>query len=248
MTFRLEICVDTVESAVTARDACADRIELCGSLPEGGTTPGYGTIMSARSNLDIGIHVMIRPRGGDFLYSDLEFDIMRRDIEICGECGIDGVVFGILQAGGTIDVERTGKLVEFAHPMSVTFHRAFDMCNDPSGGLEDIIATGADRVLSSGQKNIAEDGIELLREMVIQAGDRITVMAGGGIDESNVALIVTSTKVKEIHMTGRKIADSEMVFRRSGINLGSIPGIPEFSRRVANPERIANVISILKSL
>jgi len=122
------------------------------------------------------------------------------------------------------------------------------MCNDPSGGLEDIISAGAHRILSSGQKNIAEDGIGLLREMILQSGDRIIIMAGGGIDESNVALIATTARVKEIHMTGRKMADSEMIFRRSGVNMGSIPGIPEFSRRVANPERIRNVRAILSSL
>jgi len=248
MDCKLEICVDCVESAIDAQDAGADRIELCNSLPEGGTTPGYGTIMSARGNLDIGINVMIRPRGGDFLYSDLEYDIMRRDIEVCGECGVEGVVLGILQAGGAIDVERTARLVEFASPMSVTFHRAFDMCNDPIAGLEDIISTGAQRVLSSGQKNIAEEGIDLLREMVLQAGNRIIIMAGSGIDESNVALIVTSARIREVHLTGRKVVESEMIFRRPGINLGGISGMPEFSRRVANPERIRNIKGILSGL
>jgi len=248
MTCTLEICVDSIESAINAQEAGADRIELCSSLPEGGTTPGYGTILSARSNLDIPINVMIRPRGGDFLYSDPEYDIMRRDIEICGECSVDGVVLGILQPGGTIDVDRTARLVEYARPMSVTFHRAFDLCIDPEIGLEDIISTGTDRILSSGQKNIAEDGIDLLRELVRQGGDRIIIMAGSGIDESNVALIVSSSRVREIHMTGRKMADSEMTFRRPGINLGSIPGIPEFARRVANPDRIRNVKAILNNL
>lgn len=248
MNCKLEICVDSVESALNAQAAGADRIELCASLPEGGITPGYGTIMSARGNLDIGINVMIRPRGGDFLYSDLEYDIMRRDIEMCGECCVDGVVLGILQAGGTIDIDRTARLVELASPLSVTFHRAFDMCNDPVGGLEDIIYTGADCILSSGQKNIAEDGIEILRQMVIQAGERIIIMAGAGIDESNAALIVTSTKVRELHMTGRKKIDSDMIFKRPGINLGSVPGIPEYSWKVANTERIRNVRDILKSL
>lgn len=179
MAFTLEICVDSVESAINAQIAGADRVELCGNLNEGGTTPGYGTIVSARNNLDIGLHVIIRPRGGDFLYSDLEYDIMRRDVEACGECGVDGIVTGILNAGGTIDVERTARLVEFAAPMPVTFHRAFDMCADPIRGIEDVIATGAARLLSSGQKDKATDGVELLRQLVIIAGDRLTVMPGG---------------------------------------------------------------------
>ena len=204
MKFKLEICVDSVESAINAQSAGADRIELCDNLIEGGTTPGYGTIISARNNLDIRLHVIIRPRGGDFLYSDLEYDIMRRDIEICGESGVDGIVTGILLPGGNIDVERTAKLIEFAYPMSVTFHRAFDMCMRSGQGLEDVIATGASRLLTSGLKNKPSDGIELIRQLVIQAGDRIIIMPGGGIDETNAALIITATKATEFHLTGRK--------------------------------------------
>jgi copper homeostasis protein len=248
MDYKLEICVDSVESAINAQAAGADRVELCDNLIEGGTTPGYGSIVSARTNLDIGLHVIIRPRGGDFLYSDLEFDIMRRDIEICGECGVDGIVTGILLAGGNIDVERTAKLFEFAYPMSTTFHRAFDMCNDPVQGLEDVIATGASRLLTSGMKNNTQDGIELIRQLVIQADERIIIMPGGGIDETNVALIVTATKVREIHLTGRNTIDSEMIFRRQGINMGNIPGIPEFSRKIADPDQIKSIISKLKMI
>jgi len=148
MKFKLEICADSVQSAIDAQKAGASRVELCDNLLEGGTTPSYGTITSARDNLEIGLHVLIRPRAGDFLYSDLEFQIMRRDIKICKECGTDGIVIGILKKEGTIDVERTAELVKLAHPMSVTFHRAFDMCINPEQGLEDIIASGADRVLT----------------------------------------------------------------------------------------------------
>lgn len=246
MGLRLEICVDSVESAINAQIAGADRVELCGNLPEGGTTPGYGSIISARNNLDIGLHVIIRPRGGDFLYSDLELDIMRRDIEMCGEAGADGVVLGILHPGGTIDVDRTAKLIEFANPMQVTFHRAFDMCNDPVSGLEDVIASGVTRLLTSGQKNRAQDGMELIRELVIQAGERLIIMPGGGIDETNVALIASVTRVKEIHLTGRKTIDSGMIFRRQGLNMGGVQGIPEFSRKVADVEKITDIVNILK--
>jgi copper homeostasis protein len=248
MDYKLEICVDSVESAINAQAAGADRVELCDNLIEGGTTPGYGSIVSARTNLDIGLHVIIRPRGGDFLYSDLEFDIMRRDIETCGECGVDGIVAGILMAGGNIDVERTAKLFEFAYPMSTTFHRAFDMCSDPAQGLEDVIATGASRLLTSGMKNNTQDGIELIRQLVIQADDRIIIMPGGGIDETNVALIATATKVREIHLTGRTTIESEMIFRRQGINMGGVPGIPEFSRKIADTDRIKSIISKLKMI
>lgn len=246
MSPKLEICVDSIESAINAQIAGADRVELCDNLVEGGTTPGYGLIISARSNLDIGLNVIIRPRGGDFLYSDLEFDIMRRDIEMCGESGVDGVVLGLLNAGGSIDFERTAKLVEFAYPMSVTFHRAFDMCEDPVKGIEDVIASGAARLLTSGLRNNAQDGIELIRQLIIQAGERLIVMPGGGIDETNAARIVTATKAKEIHLTGRKVIDSEMIFRRHGINMGSVQQIEEFSRKVADIEKIRNIINILK--
>jgi copper homeostasis protein len=248
MDYKLEICVDSVESAIEAQSVGADRVEFCDNLTVGGTTPGYGSITSARNNLDIGLHVIIRPRGGDFLYSDLEYDIMRRDIEICGECGIDGIVTGILLPGGNIDVDRTAKLFEFAYPMSTTFHRAFDMCSDPVQGLEDVISAGAVRLLTSGLKNKAQDGIELLRQLIIQSGDRLIVMPGGGIDETNIALIITATKAKEIHLTGRKVIDSEMIFRRQGINMGGIPEITEFSRKIADADLIKRIISELKMI
>ena len=245
MKFKLEICVDSLESAINAQIAGADRVELCDNLMEGGTTPGYGTIVSVRNNLSIGLHVIIRPRGSDFLYSDSEFDIMRRDIEACGEAGADGVVIGILLKDGNIDVERTGRLVELARPMKVTFHRAFDVCQNPVLGLEDIISTGADRVLTSGQKNDAADGTELIEILVRQAGTRIIIMPGGGINESNIAAIAKATKAIEFHLTGRKVIDSEMVYRKAGVSMGGFPGIPEFSRKVADPVKIANIINIL---
>lgn len=246
MEFKLEICVDSAVSALNAQSAGADRIELCDNLSEGGTTPGYGMIISARNNLSIGIHVLIRPRGGDFLYSDTEYDIMRRDIELCGENGIDGIVTGILLPDGTIDVERTARLIEFAYPMTATFHRAFDMCADPVRGIEDVIATGASRLLTSGQQNKALDAVELIRQLVIQAGERLIVMPGGGIDETNAAQIITATKAKELHLTGRMEIDSEMIFRRQGISMGSLPGNPEFKRKIADPEKIKKIIESLK--
>lgn len=246
MGILLEICADSVESAVIAQDAGAGRIELCCNLAEGGTTPSYGTIASARNNLIIKLNVLIRPRSGDFLYSDEEFDIMRRDIEMCGELGVDGIVTGILNPGGTIDIERTARLVEIAYPMTVTFHRAFDMCADPVDGLEDVIATGADRLLTSGLKNKAIDSLEMIRQLIIQAGNRLTIMPGGGIDETNAAKIIETTGAIEIHLTGRKEIDSDMIFRRKDINIGSGSLSSEFSRRIADREKISNIVAILK--
>jgi copper homeostasis protein len=246
MKFKIEICVDTVESAITAQDAGADRVELCSSLPEGGTTPAYGTISSARNNLSIGLHVIIRPRGGDFLYSGIEYDIMRRDIEMCGELGVDGIVLGILEPDGKIDVDRTARLIELARPMKTTFHRAFDLCNDPFVGLEEVIATGADRLLTSGQKNKAEDGVELLGKLVKRAKDRIVIMPGSGINDLNIAGIARITGAVEFHLTGRKIIESEMIFHRQNISMGGIAGLSEFSRKVADPDMIRTIISNLK--
>jgi copper homeostasis protein len=246
MKFKLEICVDSVESAINAQIAGADRVELCDNMLEGGTTPSYGTILSAIENLALGLHIIIRPRGGDFLYTDQEYDIMRRDIELCGEYGADGVVIGILRSDGTIDIERTAKLIELASPMSVTFHRAFDMCTDPIQGLNDIISTGASRVLTSGQKDKVPEGSELIRKLVKQAGSKIIIMPGSGLDETNIAEMARITGASEFHLTGRKVIDSDMTFRRDGIPMGGVPGIPEFSRKVADPQRIKKIIKILK--
>jgi copper homeostasis protein len=246
MEFKIEICTDNIESAIEAQNAGADRIELCNNLPEGGTTPGLGLIRSARQNLSIGIHVIIRPRSGDFLYSALEIDIMKREIDVCRECGIDGVVIGILEPGGAIDVARTAQLIEFARPMSVTFHRAFDMCMDPFKGLEAVIDSGADRLLTSGQRNRAHEGVLLLKELVERAGDRIIIMPGSGINESNIINIARITRAKEFHFTGRKVIDSRMIFRREDISMGSANGMTEYSRKVADPELIRSIVNKLK--
>jgi len=248
MNFKLEICVDNVDSAIEAQVAGVDRIELCSNLIEGGATPGLGTILSARNNLTIGINVIIRPRGGDFLYTDLEYDTMRRDIDICGENGVDGIVVGILRSDGSIDIERTARLIEFANPMTATFHRAFDMSSDPLNGLEDIIATGADRLLTSGQKNSAMDGVVLITQLVKNSANRIIIMPGGGINQSNIEQIARLSGAKEFHLTGRKVIDSEMIFRRDGISMGSSTGMSEFSRKVVDPDMIKRIIGILKSI
>ena len=248
MEYILEICVDSAESAVNAQDAGASRVELCNSLPEGGTTPGYGTILSVRNNLSIDLNVLIRPRSSDFLYTDIEYDIMRRDIEMCGEAGVDGVVLGILDADGNIDVDRTSRLIEFARPMSVTFHRAFDMCRDPFNGLEDIIHAGADRVLTSGHKKKATDGLRLLASLVKTAGSDIIIMPGSGIDEKNIVEIARVTGAREFHLSGRKIIDSPMSFRRPGVAMGDFSGADEYSRKVADPEKIRNIINMLKMI
>ena len=248
MKFRLEVCVDSVESAVNAQTGGAHRVELCANLPEGGTTPSIGTILSVRNNLTIDLNVLIRPRSGDFLYSDTEYDIMRRDIEMCGECGVNGIVIGILRPDGEIDAERTSRLVELASPMSVTFHRAFDMCADPFRGLHDIISTGVSRLLTAGQKNKAVEGAQLISKLVKKAGSKIIIMPGSGLKESNITEVAMITGASEFHLSARSITDSEMIFRREGIEMGGVPDIPEFFRKIADPEKIKNIINILKMI
>jgi copper homeostasis protein len=246
MKFKLEICVDNIVSAIIAQESGADRIELCGNLPEGGTTPGLGTIRSVRENTTIAVNVIIRPRGGDFLYSKAEYEIMKRDIDICGENDVNGIVLGLLLPDGNVDIERTARLIEFSRPMTATFHRAFDLTDDPLKNLESVISTGADRLLTSGQKNKAEDGLDLLNKLVEISDERIIIMPGSGINESNIQLIAERSKAKEFHLTGRKIIDSGMIFRRDDVYLGGSYDQSEFMRKIADGEVIRSIISKLK--
>lgn len=245
MSFLVEICADSVESACIAQEAGAARIELCSALSEGGLTPSLGLINSVRSNIDIELNVLIRPRAGDFFYSDNEFGIMRRDIEIAGEAGADGIVTGILRSDGNIDAERTALLIEYAGPMTVTFHRAIDMCRDPMKALQEIIAAGATRILTSGQARKAVDGVTIIKALVEGAGDKIIIMPGSGIDEYNIAVLAGSTGAREFHLSGRRTEESLMTYRRKGISMGGSQIISEYSTRIADADRIRTVIKIL---
>lgn len=215
----LEICVNSAESARVAQKAGADRIELCHNLEEGGTSPAYETIQTARKNLHIKLHVMIRPRAGNFFYSDSEFRRMEEEIKTAKQLKADGVVFGMLTPGKKVDVERTKKLVELSKPMKVTFHRAFDDTVDPFEALENIIECGADILLTSGQKEKAIDGVELIHRLNIKANGRIEIMAGSGITDKNILEIATRTGIKSFHGSAKKrsskneiiYADTEMI-------------------------------------
>jgi copper homeostasis protein len=200
---RIEICVDSVASALAAERGRADRIELCSNLREGGTTPSGGTVEVVRSAISLGMQVMIRPRSGDFRYSGEEFEIMRRDILAARRFRANGVVLGLLKEDGSIDVERTRELVELARPLTVTFHRAFDLSSDLAldvkGALEAVILTGADRILTSGGKPTAMEARSVLANLVRAAEGRIRILACGGIDASNAATIIRDTEVSEVH-------------------------------------------------
>jgi len=244
----VEICADSVESAIIAEASGAGRIELCSALVEGGVTPSAGLIDSVRRNTGIKLHVLIRPRSGDFLYTDNEFSVMRRDIDMAGELGADGIVTGILNSDGTIDTERTAVLAEYATPMSLTFHRAFDLCRDPKKGLEDIIAAGAARLLTSGQAKSALDGSVMIKSLIKDAAGKIVVMPGGGIDEYNIALLAAGTGALEYHLSGRRQRESAMTYRRKGIYMGDPRLQSEYTLKSADAERIRSVIMILKGI
>lgn len=248
MSLVVEICADSVESAIVAEDAGAGRIELCSALVEGGVTPSAGLIDSVRRNTGIKLHVLIRPRSGDFLYTGNEFSVMRRDIDMAGELGADGIVTGLLNSDGTIDTERTALLAEYATPMTLTFHRAFDLCRDPKKGLEDIMAAGAARLLTSGQAKSALDGSPLIKNLIKDAAGKIIIMPGGGIDEYNIALLAASTGAFEYHLSGRRQRESAMTFRRKGIYMGDPRLQSEYSLKSADAERIRSVIMILKGI
>ncbi len=218
----LEVVVDSVAGAIAAEEGGAQRIELCANLFEGGTTPSAATIELARRHTSIGLQVMIRPRGGDFLYSDLEMEIMFRDLAIAKQLGADGMVFGILNADASVDFGRTKTLIDAARPLNVTFHRAFDMVADPHFALNQLLLLGVDRILTSGQEATALDGVDLIRELVHQADGRLIVMAGGGIHERNVARIVRETGVAEVHLSARHSQESHMRYQSPHAALGGV--------------------------
>ncbi|HEY3430478.1 MAG TPA: copper homeostasis protein CutC [Cyclobacteriaceae bacterium] len=207
---KLEIVVYNIESAVNAQRGGADRIELCDNPTEGGTTPSAGVIELVRKKLAIEVYVMIRPRGGDFCYSDDEFTAMKIDIERCKQIGVDGVVFGIVNKDGVIDRKRCSEVVSLSRPMKVTCHRAFDVTRDPFQALDDCINSGFDRILTSGQKRSAAEGSDLIRDLVQRAEGRISIMPGSGVSETNIEALVKETQVKEVHFSARKFKASEV--------------------------------------
>jgi len=217
----IEVCVDSVTSAAAAERGGAGRVELCSNLLEGGVTPSAGLIELSRARTSIGLQVMIRPRGGDFCYTPEEFETMGRDIMAAKKLGADGIVVGILDADGSVDTERTRELVELARPLSVTFHRAFDMSADLLRALECICATGADRLLTSGGEKTALQAVEQIARLVEAARGRIAIMACGGINHLNAASIIEQTGVREIHVGLRSPVASPMLHRNAELLMGT---------------------------
>src|SRR5258708_2340665 len=225
----LEVCVDSVESAVVGEGGGVGSVELCADLYDGGITPSAGMIARVGGQVKIGVQVMIRPRGGDFCYTPDEFEVMKRDIVIAKQLGATGIVLGLLDADGNVDTARTRELIKIARPMSVTFHRAFDMAKDPLRALRDIMDAGADRILTSGAEAEAEQAIPILATLVRAGGDRLIIIACGGIHAGNVQRIVEQTKARQVHAGMGGVTASPMKYRNEKIAMGAVPGV-EYQR------------------
>ena len=243
--YKFEICANSVASCIAAQEGGADRVELCSGIPEGGTTPSFGMIRKARASIDIALNVIIRPRGGDFLYSVDELEEMIHDIRIAKELGADGLVFGCLTKEGNIDKEAMSKLMEAAKDLPVTFHRAFDHSADPMTALEDIIELGCARILTSGCRPTAMEGSGLLAELVKAAGERIIIMPGCGVNEGNIAEIARLSGAREFHFSAREPVESGMLFRNPDVAMGNEEDPYGTVRTTA--ARVAATINSLKS-
>lgn len=210
MIFKLEVIAFTIEGCIIAQNAGAHRIELCDNPGEGGTTASYGFIKAARERLRIELFPIIRPRGGDFFYSDDEFKIMKRDVKVCKDSGCEGVVTGILTRDGKVDKERCSELISYAYPLGVTFHRAFDRTVNPFEALEDIIEIGCERILTSGKKANALEGADMIKQLIEKADDRIIIMPGAGVKSDNILDIAKTTTAVEFHSSARIQLDNKI--------------------------------------
>jgi len=238
----LEVCASNYQSAFNAQQAGADRIELCSELAVGGITPSFGLLKEVIDTLDIPVFVLIRPRSGNFTYSDAEFEIMKKNIELSKELGVSGIVSGVLNRDNSIDIERTKVLVNLANPLPFTFHRAFDWAPDPTEALEQLIELGVDRVLTSGQAANSEKGLGLLNKLRIQAKGRISILPGGGINSSNAAIFKASG-FNEIHASA---SNSNETIAQPEISMNSMSFLSDTKEFYSDPEKIAAILSSVR--
>ena len=243
----IEICVEGIDGLVAAQAGGADRVELCASLLEGGLTPSMGVVRQSLKIGTIPFHVIIRPRGGDFLYSELEYQTMLDDVVACRELGVAGVVFGCLTADGRIDEARMRELTEAARPMKVTCHRAFDMTRDAHEAIEALVRSGVDRVLTSGQRDTAIEGIEILRSTHQAARGRIKIMACGELDEHNIAQVVKGSAADEFHFAAPRTIASGMAFRNPNVGMGGTAREREFEVTLTDSDAVRRTIAAARA-
>lgn len=243
-----EVCIDSVEGVLAAKAAGAARVELCSALLEGGLTPSYGMVKRAKAVAGpVGVHVMIRPRGGDFLYSDDELAAMKDDISVLRDIDVDGFVFGLLKSEGDIDDERTSELIALCRPSAVTFHRAFDMAREPFAALDTLIELGVDRLLTSGQAPSVLEGAPLIRRLIERAEGRIIIMPGGDVSARNVTRIVQETGADEIHFAALELRSGPMRYRNPNVFMGGTLRPPEYDRIVTRESGISDVLNAIKA-
>ena len=243
----IEICVEGIDGLLAAQAAGADRVELCASLVEGGITPSLGTVRAALERATIPFHVIVRPRGGDFLYGEAEYRSMLTDVSALRDLGVAGVVFGCLNAGGSIDEERMSELVRAAGPLNVTCHRAFDMTRDPAEALEALIRCKVGRVLTSGQRDTALEGAALLADLVRQAGDRIVILGCGALDPENIAEVLGKTGLTEMHFAALTDVPSAMAYRNPDVGMGGTDLDREYRTTVTDQALVAATIAAARA-
>ena len=245
----LEICAGTLESAIAAARGGAQRVELCSALGEGGLTPSIGMIKTVREIPGLSLHVLIRPRGGDFVYSASDIECMTEDIHAATACGCDGIVIGALTPDGDIDTGTCRRLIEATggSGINITFHRAFDLCRDPLGALEQIIDLGGNRILTSGQAATAEQGIPMLKKLHEQAAGRLGILPGSGVTPANAARILKCTGCRELHASARAEVASPMEYRRQGVSMGA-PAADEFTRKATSPQTVRELLEQMSTI
>ena len=243
----LEVCADSVESVLAAEESGATRIELCQNLVIGGTTPGPKFFEEVRRHSKIRIHALIRPRFGDFCYTDYEYAVIREEVKMYRELGAEGVVIGILKPDGTLNMEQMEGLMEEAKGMSVTLHRAFDVCADPFAALEDAVKLGIDTILTSGQRNNCLEGAELLRELEKRSAGRICIQAGGGVNAEVIERLAPAAGIRAWHMSGKVTLDSEMRYRKDGVNMG-LPSLSEYEIYRTSAEKVRAAREVLERI
>lgn len=247
MSYLLEVCADSVQSAIAAQEGGADRVELCSALAIGGLSPSLAMFRQVKENTDLKIRVLLRPRFGDFCYDEYEFRVLKEEVMQFRELGADGVVIGILKEDGTLNTEQMEKLVDAAGDIKTTMHRAFDVCRDPYETLEQCVSLGIDTILTSGQRGSAWEGREMLAELVRRADGRIDILAGAGIGPDVIGKLAKYTKVSSFHMSGKKVLDSSMKFRREGVPMG-LPGFSEFEIWQTDVTQVRKAADILRDL